>query len=141
MQSLATRSHHSTALVEGYMSALKANVLRYPGAAKLTEHTILTCQNGAESDRERTYLSGWELKGPSGTITIHASIPNAEGAAPSTILTLHVPGSASAEARFGADCRWPSAVENVFPTLKSWIDIVTQPGSDPLESVRLPRAG
>lgn len=140
MQSHATQPHHSTALVEGYMNALKANVLSYPGAAKLTEHIVLTCQNGAESDRGRTYLSGWELKGPSGTITIHASISNTEGAAPATILTLQVPGTASAEARFGADCRWPSAVENVFPTLKSWIDTVTRPASDLFACLKLPQA-
>ena len=140
MQSHATQSPPYVSLVEGYMNTIKRNVLEYPGTAKLTEHIILTCQNGAESDRERTYLSGWELKGPNGTITIHASISNAEGASPATILTLKVPGSASAEARFGADCRWSSAVENVFPTLKGWIDIVTRPAADLFACLQLPQA-
>lgn len=140
MQSHATQPTPYVSLVEGYMNSIKANVLNYSGTAKLTEYLCLTFQGGAEPARDATYLSGWELKGPSGTITIHASMANTPGSSTSTLLTLRVAGCARAEAVFGADRPLQSTVENVMPTITSWIDIVTRPATDPFASVTLPKA-
>lgn len=139
MQSLASQCPPYVSLVEGYMDSIKASVLKYAGTAKLTEHLCLTFQDGAEPARDATYLSGWELKGPSGTITIHATMANTPGAQTSTRLILRVDGCASAEAVFGADRPLQSSVENVVPTITSWIDIVTRPAADPFASARLPK--
>jgi hypothetical protein len=140
MHSPASQPPPYISLVEGYMNTIKANVLRYPGIAKLTEHVCLTFRDGAEPARNTNYLSGWELKGPSGTITIHASIANTPGASPSTRLILRANGCASAEAVFGAGRPLQSEVENVIPTIFRWIDIVTGRAADPFASVRLPKA-
>ena len=140
MQSRATQSQSHISLVEGYMNIIKATVLLYPGTAKLTEHLCITFRDGAERVPDATYLCGWELKGPSGTITIHASMANTPGSSTSTRLILRVAGCASAEAVFGADRPLQSTVENVMPTITSWIDIVTRPAADPFASVTLPKA-
>jgi hypothetical protein len=139
MPSHAPQSPTYISRVEEYMNAIKANVLRYPGTAKLTERLSLTFRDGAEPACNAAYLSGWELKGPNGTIAIHASMANTPGASTSTRLTLRVAGCASAEAVFGADRPLQSTVENVFPTITSWIDIVTLPVADPFASVVLPK--
>lgn len=140
MLSPASQPPPYISLVEGYMNTIKANVLQYPGTAKLTEHLCLTFRDGAEPARNTNYLSGWELKGPSGTITIHASIANTPGASTSTRLLLRVSGCGTAEAVFGADRSLQSTLENVMPTIASWIDIITRPAADPFASVALPKA-
>lgn len=140
MHSPAPQSSPYISLVEGYMNAIKGQVLEYPGTAKLTEHLCLTFRDGAQQVPDATYLSGWELKGPSGTITIHASMANAPGSQTFTRLTLRVDGCASAEAVFGAERPLQSTVENVIPTIRSWIDIVTRPAADPFRSMAFPKA-
>lgn len=123
-----------------YMENLQAEVRAHPHFTKLSGELEVEHRKGEESARHSMYHARWELQGPRGTIAIHASFANDFGYGLTTRLTLTTPGTARAEAVFGVPGAPESSVRNTAPTIRSWIDIITNSPVNPFEGASLPAA-
>lgn len=137
------RSETSQALeyirqTKSYMESLKTEVRAHPHFMKITDQIEVEHRKGEASARHSVYHARWELQGPRGTVAIHSSFANDFGYRLTTRLTLTTPGTASAETVFGVPGKPESTVANTAPTIRSWIDIITNSLVNPFEGASLP---
>ena len=125
---------------KSFMDSLKAEIRAHPQFTELSGEVEVEHRKGEESARHSIYHARWELQGPRGTVAIHASFANDFGYGLTTRLTLTTPGTASAEAVFGVPGAHESSVRNTAPTIRSWIDIITNSPVNPFEGASLPSA-
>lgn len=127
-------------LTKSYMADLKATVRAYPNFGGLIGETEMEHRKGKEFSRHSVRHSRWELQGPQGSLSVHASFANDLGCSLITRLTLKPHGTASAECVFGASGAPESNVQNTAPTIVRWIDIITQSPASPFDGATLPAA-
>jgi len=138
MPSQSTHQPEYIRQTQSYMEALKEVIRAYSNFGKLQGEVELEHRNGAESARDSVYLSGWELQGHLGTISVDASSVNGAREGVITRLTLKPFGTARAEAVFGEGHPHTNSLPNVLPTIQSWIDLVTGSSADPFAGTKLP---
>ena len=138
---MSIHAHHPSGYIEQtqrFMQAMKSEIRAHANFQKLTGEVDAEHRKGPETQRHTLYRCRWELEGVNGSLVVDASFANDIGASLVTRLTLKPLGTASAQAVFGSDYPMNSTPENVIPTIKSWIDIITNASVDPFGSVRLP---